>query len=132
MTSHSQALDEMYQENILDHYQHPHNNGPLSKYTLRHREHNPSCGDDVEIFLATDGYGIVTGASFVGRGCAVSIAAVSMLTDFIKGKNIEEVRRLGQEDIMKLLGISVGPSRLKCALLGLKTLEKGIALQKQL
>ena len=123
MTPHD---EQMYKENILDHSQHPHNVGALAKCTIQHREFNPRCGDDIEFFLVTDERGIVTKTSFVGKGCAISQASASMLSDVLVGKSLSEIAAMGQKDILEMLGIAVGPSRLKCALLSLKAVQKGI------
>ncbi len=113
---------EMYRENILDHYREPHNVGAIADATLHHKELNPSCGDTVELFVKFDG-DRVSDVSFIGQGCAISQAATSLLTDHIKGMSIEELAKLTQQDIFNLLGFSVGMTRLRCALLGLKTLQ---------
>lgn len=120
----------IYKENILDHYRNPRNAGRLDAFSFSHREMNTSCGDHIEMFVRLDGGGTVEDVRFEGRGCAISQAAVSMLTDRIRGMAADEIGLLGQADIVKLLGIPVGVSRLKCALLGLKTLQKGFDLWK--
>lgn len=119
------AEEALYKENILEHYRHPHNAGRLAVYTARARHLNSSCGDDIELYLQVDD-GKITEVKFEGRGCAISIAAISMLTDYVRGKAVAEVRRLGRDDILALLGVAVGPTRFKCAFLGLETLQKGL------
>lgn len=117
--------EQIYKENILDHYKNPRNAGPLSPRTWSHRELNTICGDSIELYVRLGG-GRVEAATFEGRGCAISQAAVSMLTDAIRGMTVDDLRALGQDDMMKLLGIPVGPARMKCAMLGLKTLQRGL------
>lgn len=119
--------EQLYQENILDHYKHPHNAGRLEGATLRARELNPSCGDVIELFLLLDGCDRVQDVRFDGHGCAVSTASVSMLTDRIKGRPLAEVMALGERDVLALLGIEVGPLRMKCAMLSLRALKSALA-----
>lgn len=117
--------EAMYKENILDHYREPHNAGRMDGATFQHKELNASCGDTIEIFVKLDG-GKVADVRFDGHGCAISQASVSMLTDHIKGMEVDALAKLAKEDVFRLLGVDVGPSRLRCALLGLKTLEIGL------
>jgi nitrogen fixation NifU-like protein len=117
--------EQMYMENILDHSKHPHNAGTIPDATIMHREVNTSCGDTVNLYVTLQ-EGRVLDVKFDGHGCAISQAGVSMLTDHIKGKTVEELRALTKEDIFALLGIKVGMTRLRCALLGLRTLEVGL------
>jgi nitrogen fixation NifU-like protein len=121
--------DELYRELILEHYKHPHNAGRLDDATHSHKELNPSCGDTVEIFVAVKD-GKVMDVKFDGRGCAVSQASASLLTDRIKGLGLEEIRKLSQQDIFDMLAVPIGVGRIRCALLSLKTLHK--ALEKHL
>ncbi len=116
-------MDDLYRENILDHYRHPRNAEKLSCATHAHEEHNPLCGDNVQIELCVNEAGIIDRAGFSGRGCAISIASASMLTELLTGKTVDEAKQIGKEDILELLGISIGPTRLKCALLSLKALK---------
>jgi len=118
-----ETAHEMYKEHILDHYQHPHNFGKLEGATHAHREFNPLCGDDLTIELIIKN-GKVETVKFHGRGCAISMASASLLTDHIKQMTHNEIMSLGREDVLKLLHIPVGPVRLKCALLPLETLHK--------
>ncbi len=117
--------EEIYKENILDHYRNPRNTGELQDYSIRHRELNPLCGDQIELFVKIEGCKCAN-VKFCGKGCAISQAATSMLTDKIKNKNIDELKKITQEEVVNMLGIPVGIVRLKCALLPLKTLQKGI------
>jgi nitrogen fixation NifU-like protein len=114
--------DELYRENILDHYKHPRNAGRLEGATYRARVLNPSCGDSIELFMKVEA-NHVTDVKFEGRGCAVSQASISMLTERIKGRPLAEVMAIDEKEVLGLLGIAVGPMRLKCALLSLDTLQ---------
>ncbi len=114
---------EMYQEIILDHYRNPRNFGIVKNANLSFRDSNPSCGDIIEITLLTDRVGIIKEIKFSGKGCAISQASTSMLTEYLKGKNIKEVKTLKKEEILEMLSIELSPIRLKCALLGLKVIK---------
>jgi nitrogen fixation NifU-like protein len=113
---------EIYRENILDHYKHPRNVGAIKNCLHQHRELNPLCGDELELFLEVENNKIVK-VFFSGAGCAISQAAMSMLTEKIKGMGVEEAMKLQSEDIVDMLGIPIGVVRMKCALLCLKTLH---------
>ena len=115
----------MYAENILDHYKSPRNYGKLKNPTVTYKDSNPLCGDEVVIQVElTDNK--IADIAFSGRGCAISQASTSMLTEAVKGKSIDELKKLDQDYIVSILGISIGPTRMKCALLGLRTLQKGV------
>ena len=120
-------MDDMYREVILEHYKHPHNAGTLEEPDVSHEDSNPLCGDKIRIDLKIDG-GVITDVRFQGRGCAISQASVSLLTDEILGKSLDEVRALTKDDMLDLIGIPLdkNPVRIKCALLGLKTLKAGV------
>lgn len=113
---------DMYAETILEHYKHPHNSGVLEKRNAEHKEYNPLCGDSVTIYLLIEN-GNVADVKFIGRGCAISQSATSMLTDEIKGKTIEEIKKLDRDYILELLGVEISAARMKCALLGIKALK---------
>ena len=115
----------MYKENILDHYKHPHNLGQIENADISSTENNPLCGDVISINLKLNNHKIED-IKFVGKGCAISQSAVSMLTDEIKGKTFEEIKNFKAEDIMNMLGIEIGPVRTKCAVLGLVAIKNGI------
>lgn len=115
----------MYKENILDHYKHPHNQGQIENPDISFTENNPLCGDVISINLKLNNHKIED-IKFVGKGCAISQSAVSMLTDEIKGKTFEEIKNFKAEDIMNMLGIEIGPVRTKCAVLGLVAIKNGI------
>jgi len=116
----------IYQENILDHYRHPHNAGRLAGPSFKRRETNYSCGDDVELFVKLDAADKVVDAKFDGHGCAISQAATSMLTDSIRGLTKEQLKKLTAKDVLELLGIPIGAGRMRCATLGLKALQAGL------
>lgn len=116
---------DMYAENILDHYRNPKNFGKLENADAKSRELNPLCGDEYEFNLKFSD-GIVKDVKFNGDGCAISMASASMLSEFVKGRKISEAKKISPEDIFKLLGITVSPARIKCALLPLQVLENCI------
>ena len=120
-------MDDMYREVILEHYKHPHNAGTLEAPDVSHEDSNPLCGDKIRIDLKIDG-GVIAEVRFQGRGCAISQASASLLTDEIVGKSLDEVRALTKDDMLDLIGIPLdkNPVRIKCALLGLKTLKAGV------
>src|SRR3989338_8251965 len=116
--------EEIYKENIIDHYKNPHNHGKMEDYSIMHRELNPLCGDDITIYAKIKNNKIID-ISFVGKGCAISQASVSLLTDYVKKMELEKVKEINGDEVLKLLGIPIGVVRMKCALLSLKTLLKG-------
>ncbi|MCL4303032.1 MAG: SUF system NifU family Fe-S cluster assembly protein [Anaerolineae bacterium] len=118
-------MDDFYRENILDHYRHPRNAGKLEHPTHSHEEHNPLCGDVIRLDLHVNEDNIIDQVAFTGKGCAISQASASMLTEMIQGKSLEEAKQIGKEQILEALGIEIGPVRLKCALLSLKVLKAG-------
>ncbi len=118
-------MDDFYKENILDHYRDPRNAGSLENATHTHEEHNPLCGDVIRIDLHVDNNEIIDEVRFKGKGCAISQASASMLTEMIEGKTLTEAKQIGKEEILEALGIDIGPARLKCALLSLKVLKAG-------
>jgi len=120
-------MDDMYREVILDHYKHPHNAGTLEHPDVSYEDNNPLCGDRIRIDLQIAD-GIVTDVRFQGRGCAISQASASLLTDEIIGKPVQEIAAFGKDDMLDLIGIPLdqNPVRIKCALLALKTLKTGV------
>ena len=117
-------MDDLYRENILDHYKNPIYKGTLEPADLSFEDENPLCGDHLRIDLRVAEKGNVTDARFSGHGCAISQASADLLLESIIGKNIEDLKKLTKEDILDLLGIEeLGPVRLKCALLSLKVLK---------
>ncbi len=112
----------LYREEILEHYQEPHNFGRLTDFDVRSREINPLCGDDIEMFVKFKN-GVIGDVRFEGRGCAICMAGASMLTDFTKGKTKKELTKFSENDMLSLLGIEVSETRRKCALLALAVLK---------
>lgn len=119
-------MDDFYRENILDHYRHPRNAGTLEHPTHSHEDYNPLCGDKIRIDLHVNEEQIIDQVAFSGKGCAISQASASMLTEMLQGKSLDEAKQIGKEDILEALGIEIGPVRLKCALLSLKVLKSGV------
>lgn len=119
-------MDDLYRENILDHYKHPRNYGELADASITHEEHNPLCGDQLTLYLRIDDADRIAEVRFRGKGCAISQASASMLTEELVGKTVAEAKLIDKESILDLLGIPIGPVRLKCALLVLKTLKAGL------
>lgn len=117
----------MYQEQVLDHYKNPRNFGQIDKPSVHHHEKNPLCGDEIDMFLVIKDKKIMD-VKFHGHGCAISVASASLLTDSIKGKSIQEIEKLTKESILEMLGITLSPVRLKCALLSLDTLKNSILI----
>ena len=116
-------MDDLYREQILEHYKRPHNFGRLDDYDLEFEDNNPFCGDEQHVFLRLDPGGRVAEVAFEGKGCAISTAATSMLTEEIEGMSREELLRLPKEFVLDLLGIDISATRMKCAVLGLKVLK---------
>ncbi|MEK6574823.1 MAG: Fe-S cluster assembly sulfur transfer protein SufU [Chloroflexota bacterium] len=118
-------MDDMYRENILDHYKNPRNFGKLEPADISYEDDNPLCGDRIRIDIRLDENARVKEVAFSGKGCAISQASASMLTEEILGKSLDEVKQIDKEHILEMLGIELGPTRLKCALLALKVLKAG-------
>jgi nitrogen fixation protein NifU and related proteins len=116
-------MDDLYREQILEHYKRPHNFGRLEDADLDYEDNNPFCGDEQHVFIKLDDDGRVEEVSFEGKGCAISTAATSMLTDELEGMSREELLRLPKEFVLDLLGIDISATRMKCALLGLKIVK---------
>lgn len=116
----------MYQEELLDHFKYPRNNTPLENPTFSSDKKNPSCGDvmHIEGILTNN---VLTHVAFQGSGCVISQATASMLTEQCLGKTIEHILALTDQDILDLIGIELGPVRIKCALLSLQALQEGIS-----
>jgi nitrogen fixation protein NifU and related proteins len=119
-------MDDLYREVIIEHYKNPSYRGRLDPHDIQFADNNPLCGDHIEITLRTDDQGKVTDARFNGHGCAISQASADLLMESIIGKPVEEVKKLNRQDILDMLGIDLGPVRLKCALLSLKVLKAGV------
>ena len=119
-------MDDLYREVIIEHYKNPGYRGHLDPHNIQFEDNNPLCGDHIEITLQTDENDIVADARFDGHGCAISQASADLLIESIIGKPIEEVKKLNKDHVLELLGIELGPVRLKCALLSLKVLKAGV------
>ena len=119
-------MDDLYRDEILEHYRRPHNFGTLEQPDAVYEGANPLCGDRITMMLGIRD-GVVEQVAFTGRGCAISQASASMLTDEIKGKPLADISRLTQADVLDELGIEISPARLKCALLSLDTLHRALA-----
>ncbi len=117
--------DELYRENILDHYKHPRNRGTLDHPDITYEDANPLCGDQLRIDIEVK-EGRIERIRFSGHGCSISQASASMLCERLEGQPLEEVKKLTREDVLEMLGIELGPVRLKCALLALKTVKAGV------
>ena len=120
----SDDFDEtFYREVILDHYKHPRNHGTIDEPDAHAEGQNPLCGDEVSIDLTFDGNDTISDVKFSGRGCAISQAATSMLTEHLKGKTVAQAAALDKQTLLDEVGIPLTPIRLKCALLGLGVLK---------
>ena len=120
---------DLYQEEILDHYHNPRGSGKLDNPTHKRCANNPTCGDKIctTIIVEND---IIKDIKFEGEGCAISQAATSMLTDKIKGNSVQEVLNITRDDIIEMLGVEIGIGRIRCALLGLETIQKALEFGK--
>lgn len=120
-------MDELYRENILDHYKRPHNWSPpapeLERVDLQFHDLNPLCGDELTVQLAVSEDGRIEDLRFSGHGCAISQAAASMASDEVKGMKLDDVLTLDRSFVLDLLGIDISATRMKCALLSLKVLK---------
>ena len=117
--------DSIYREIILEHYKNPSNKGTLDPADFTYEDVNPLCGDEIRIDVRVED-DRVSEIRFSGRGCAVSLASVSILTEMVEGKSLAEVKALGREELLEEIGIPVSPARMKCAMLGLKVLKAGV------
>jgi nitrogen fixation NifU-like protein len=119
-------MDDLYRELIIEHYKNPGFRGELDPADISYEDENPLCGDHIRIDIRLDENKIVKEAAFSGHGCAISLASADLLLESIINKNIEDVKKLTKQDILDLLGIELGPVRLKCALLSLKVVKAGV------
>ena len=119
-------MDDLYRAQIVDRYKNPRMKHTLDTFTYRYEDHNPLCGDQMVIYLETDDAGVIVDAGFEGEGCAISQASADLLLESLIGKSAEDVKKLSKEDILEMLGIELGPVRLKCALLSLKVTKAAI------
>ena len=119
-------MDDLYRDYILEHYREPHNFGTLEHPDATFEGYNPLCGDRITMMLGIDERDTVREVVFTGRGCAISQASASLLTDRVKGKPLSEIATIGWQDVLDELGIEISPARLKCALLSLDTLRRAL------
>jgi nitrogen fixation NifU-like protein len=116
-------MDDLYREQILEHYKRPRNWGELDSPDLSFEDSNPLCGDELRVTIAVDDDNRVSDLRFTGHGCAISQASASLTSDEVKGMSVDELLRLDREFVLELLGIDVSATRMKCALLSLKVLK---------
>jgi nitrogen fixation NifU-like protein len=119
-------MDDFYREIIIDHYKNPAHRGQLELKDYSFEDENPLCGDFIHVDLTLDENQKVKDAVFSGHGCAISQASADLLLDAIRGKTLEEVKKLNKQDVLDLLGIELSPVRLKCALLPLKVVKAAV------
>lgn len=120
-------MSDIYREIILDYYRNPRNYGKLDPNDIDVRDSNPLCGDEVEMQIQVSPDKKIQDIKFLGKGCAISQASASMLTELAKGKPLDWVRQLSKEDVFRMLGTGeLGPARVKCALLSMKVLKSGV------
>jgi nitrogen fixation NifU-like protein len=119
-------MDDLYRELIIDRYKNPHYRGTLEPHDITFEDDNPLCGDHIRIDLRVDGDDRVSEVAFDGHGCAISQATADLLAESVVGKTLDEVKQISKQDILDMLGIELGPVRLKCALLSLKVLKAGV------
>jgi len=119
-------MDDLYREVIIEHYKNPTYRGHLDPHDVQFEDSNPLCGDHIEITMQVDDQGIVKDARFDGHGCAISQASADLLIESVIGKPLADIKQLNKQNILDLLGIDLGPVRLKCALLSLKVLKAGV------
>lgn len=122
------AMDDLYRDFILDHYRNPRNAGTLPDPDATFEDNNPLCGDKIRMDLKVED-GKVTDVRFAGRGCAISMASASLLTEQIKGMPLTEIAKLDKDEVLANLGIDISAARLKCALLGIKVLKQALAMK---
>ncbi len=119
-------MDDLYREQIIDRYKHPRKRGMLDPHDYSYQDDNPLCGDRIRIDLRVEEGGVISEAAFSGEGCAISQASADLLTEEVLGKTLEQVKAYTKDELLELLGIDLGPVRLKCALLSLKVLKAGV------
>jgi nitrogen fixation NifU-like protein len=119
-------MEDLYREIIIDRYKNPSYRGSLNPHDISFEDDNPLCGDHIRIELRVDPQGRISDAAFDGEGCAISQASADLLLESVIGKSVEEVKTISKEDILEMLGLELGPVRLKCALLSLKVLKAGV------
>jgi nitrogen fixation NifU-like protein len=117
---------DMYQQNILDHYKHPRNFGELVGTPAKAHAANPLCGDELDFYLVFDANDVVADVKFSGRGCTITMAGASMLSERLKGMSRRDVSQMTNDDMLNVLGVPINPARLKCATLALETVQQAI------
>jgi len=120
---------EFYRERIIDHYRNPRNYGSIEDAQIKVQESNPLCGDDVELYIKLDKDGKIEDIKFKGRGCAISTASASLMTELLKGKKVDELLSFTKRELLEALGVEtlgLNPVRMKCALLPYKALKVGL------
>jgi nitrogen fixation NifU-like protein len=123
-------MSEIYKEKIIEAYKNPKNFGRMENADVIVEDYNPGCGDQFKIYIKLDGEN-VKDIKFEGRGCVISTASASMLTEFVKSRNVKDIEKLGIDDVLKILGIELNPIRIKCALLPLMIIKAGIKNYKE-
>jgi nitrogen fixation NifU-like protein len=116
-------MDDLYRQEILEHYKRPHHWGEMERPDLEFEDSNPLCGDELRVMLRVSGDGTVEDVRFSGHGCAISQAAASMASDEVVGMRVDDLLRLERSFVLDLLGIDISATRMKCALLSLKVLK---------
>ncbi len=119
------TIEELYREEIMEHYRNPRNFGKMADADATYNDYNPVCGDEITMQLRMEN-GTVKEAMFTGKGCAISQAAASMLTEEVKGKATKAAVAMTKDDMLKIVRINPGPVRIKCAMLALRAMQKGI------
>ena len=120
-------MDNLYRDFILEHYRNPHNQGVLEPHDLHFADSNPTCGDEMSITIRLDdARQLVADVAFTGRGCAISQASASILTDELRGLTLTELEAIDPKEVVENLGVPIGPARLKCALLVYKVLQGAV------
>lgn len=122
-----EPMDNLYRDFILEHYREPHNRGRLDPHDLGFADSNPTCGDELAMTIRLDpSHERIADVAFDGRGCAISQASASIMTDGLRGMSLADVRELDPREVLADLGVPIGPARLKCALLGYKVLQGAV------
>ena len=120
-------MDNLYRDFILEHYRQPHNKGVVDPHDLHFADSNPTCGDELSMTIRLDdGKEHIADIAFDGRGCAISQASASILTDELRGMSVDEIKAMDPRMLLEALGVPIGPARLKCALLSYKVLQGAV------
>ena len=121
-------MDNLYRDFILEHYREPHNQGVLDRHDLHFADSNPTCGDEMSMtLLLDDAKQVVVDVAFEGRGCAISQASASILTDEVRDMSVDQLRAIDPRQVIENLGVPIGPARVKCALLSYKVLQGAVS-----